>query len=433
MPDRFSGVLSRLEAAEFPAGADKTMPMDAAVERFIHPGMNIHVGVTHVFPYAACFEIARRFWKKSPGFTVCSLGALNHIVIWLHGGMVGTLITSYCGDVYPAPGPNPVFNEQWLSGALKIENWSVLSYTQRMLAGALGWPCCPTRSISGSSMESENAAHMSVVDDPVHGRVVLLSPLNPDISIYHAWAADSFGNAIFAPPYGENLWGAMASKGGAIITAERIVDTAFIRRNSGFARLPGQYVKAVVHAPMGGHPGGFFPGGVEGADGYAEDYDFIVEFRRANRKPDLMGPWLEKWVLGARGHAEYLERLGGERIGRLKARSSPDSWRNELEELSPGVSSSPDWTPAEFMTIAAAREIAARVVSGGFEMILAGQGNANLAAWMARHALAAQGRRCDLAAETGFFGYAPRPGNPFLFNFANIPSCTMLTDALQAL
>ena len=34
--------------------------------------------------------------------------------------------------------------------------------------------------------------------------------------------------------------------------------------------------------------------------------------------------------------------------------------------------------------------------------------------------------RVDLVAETGFFGYAPRPGNPFLFNFANIPlRCTI--------
>ena len=52
---------------------------------------------------------------------------------------------------------------------------------------------------------------------------------------------------------------------------------------------------------------------------------------------------------------------------------------------------------------------------------------------MASYALKESGTPADLVAETGFFGYAPRPANPFLFNFANIPACTTLTDAQHTL
>jgi len=31
-------------------------------------------------------------------------------------------------------------------------------------------------------------------------------------------------------------------------------------------------------------------------------------------------------------------------------------------------------------------------------------------------------------AEVGFFGYLPRPADPFIFNLTNIPTCKMLTD-----
>jgi acyl CoA:acetate/3-ketoacid CoA transferase alpha subunit len=430
---RFDDVVEYTQRFEFAPGPDKVTNLRAAVAEHIRPGMAIHTGITHAFPYALCAEITRRFHGTRPDFTIYSIGAVNHVVIWVLEGLVKKLVSSYCGDVYPAPGPNPAFNDAYVSGEVEFENWSVLTYSLRMLAGAMGWPFVPTRSILGSSMESDNAALVRVLDDPESGRVALLKPARPDISLYHAWAADRSGNAIFAPPYAENVWGAMASRGGALLTCERIVDTAFIRRHSAFARLPGRYVKAVVHTPMGAHPGGFFPAGIEGVESYAEDYDFIVDFRTANRKPETFGPWLHEWVLSVPDHEGYLKKLGADRIAMLKARSAPDYWRRDLEAFEKDLSDSPECNGAEFMTVAAAREIARRVRAGGHSMILAGQGSSNLAAWLAFYALREGGVPCELVAETGFYGYSPRPASPFLFNFYNIPACTTLTDAMQTL
>ena len=61
--------------------------------------------------------------------------------------------------------------------------------------------------------------------------------------------------------------------------------------------------------------------------------------------------------------------------------------------------------------------------------ILAGQGASNLAAWLAMYNLRDQGINIDLVAELGFIGYSPQPGSPFIFNFANIPQCKMLSDS----
>ncbi len=55
---------------------------------------------------------------------------------------------------------------------------------------------------------------------------------------------------------------------------------------SGAVRLPGQYVAAVVEAPFGAHPSGMYGMNLPELEGYAEDLDFILDARRAFRKPE---------------------------------------------------------------------------------------------------------------------------------------------------
>src|SRR5260370_33569210 len=84
----------------------------------------------------------------------------------------------------------------------------------------------------------------------------------------------------------ENMYGAMAPRGGAVLRVEKIVSTAFIRRHADLVRLPSQYVRAVVETPHGNHPGGMYGMNVPELEGYAEDMEGILECRRAFRKPD---------------------------------------------------------------------------------------------------------------------------------------------------
>jgi hypothetical protein len=39
----------------------------------------------------------------------------------------------------------------------------------------------------------------------------------------------------------------------------------------------------------------------------------------------------------------------------------------------------------------------------------------------------------ELIAEIGFYGYDPRPGSPYIFNLANLPTSKMITDAIGIL
>ena len=120
--------------------------------------------------------------------------------------------------------------------------------------------------------------------------------MRPDLALFHAWAADRAGNVVAAAPLNENFYAAMAARGGAIVSVEKIVSTEFIRRHATLVRLPGQYVAAVVEAPFGAHPGGMYGLNVPELESYAEDLDFIVELRRAFRKQETAATcttWIE--------------------------------------------------------------------------------------------------------------------------------------------
>ena len=68
-----------------------------------------------------------------------------------------------------------------------------------------------------------------------------------------------------------------------------------------------------------------------------------------------------------------------------------------------------------------------------YQTLLAGIGASNLASWLATYLLRQEGYEVDVMAEIGFFGYLPRPADPFIFNFSNIPTCKMLTDIHEVL
>src|SRR2546429_5440251 len=106
-----------------------------------------------------------------------------------------------------------------------------------------------------------------------------VSALVPDVSVLHGVAADRGGNVVLTQPLMENVYGALAARRGAIVTVERIVDPSVIRERAHLVRLPSSAVAAVVEAPLGGHPGGLYTGGL-GRSGrlgeiepYGDDYE----------------------------------------------------------------------------------------------------------------------------------------------------------------
>ena len=418
-------------------GPDKTTTLEEAMRRHVSAGATVYLGAAHGRPNPAVRELVRQWWGKTPGFTLAAVGVGSPWTALIHGGLVRRVITTFMGEGYPFPTPQALISRAVLDGRLEVSNWSMLTFPLRLLAGAMGVPFLPTRSLLGSTMEEDNAraGDLIVADDPfgADGRVAYVRALVPDVALLHGWVADRTGNVITAAPLNENMYGAMAARGGAVVTVEKIVSTDFIRRHADLVRLPSQYVRAVVETPHGNHPGGMYGMNVPELEGYAEDMEWILECRRAFRKADTADAWIREWMLEVPDHAAYLSKLGYGRIMETKGRAHTDAWVSELDTLASRLSTSATATPSEWMVVAAARMLAEKVRGRGYKTFLAGVGNSNLAAWLAAYQLKRSGAEVELMAETGMVGYLPRPAEPFVFSFRNFPSCKMLTDILHVM
>jgi acyl CoA:acetate/3-ketoacid CoA transferase alpha subunit/acyl CoA:acetate/3-ketoacid CoA transferase beta subunit len=402
----------------------KPTSVEDAVREHVRAGDSLHLVVGHTRWSAAAREVVRQWWDRDPGFTLVMLSLSSLGALFFRGGLVRRVVTGYSGDTFPNFTPNPWFQRAYRSGAVEVEHWSFLAFSQRLEAAAKGLPAVVTRSIAGSSMETNDA--YARVASPF-GEVGLLAPLVPDVAILHAPVADRAGNVAVAAPSLEGVWGALAARRGAIVTVERIVDD--LTDHADLVRIPAHRVLAVCETPLGAHPGGLFTRGLP-VDGYGEDYEFWVDARAATRADDY-DEWIRYWVLEPASHDEYLERLGPERVAFLRAKADPDSWRVEQAAYPPDLDA-----PANGWEVAAtfgARHLADRVAALGADAVLAGAGVANLAAWLGVELARAQGSAVQLTAEIGLWGYEPTPADPFVLNHRNFPSSTMLGDAAMVL
>lgn len=413
----------RLEADE---GEDKVVSLQEAIQRNVRPGMAIHFIKE---AGASVRELSRQFWGTKPGFTFIAYIVANHSLVPIYGKLARKLITTNCSHLYPAPGPIKVIQQLYKDDQIQVENWSLCSLQQRLMAGAMGVGFMPTRSISGSTMADENRDSFKEMDDPFGSgkKVGLLKALQPDISFIHGWAADRNGNTILLGPYDETLWGPRASRKGAIVTVEKLVSTEFIRQHSNLVKLPGYMVSSVCVAPFGAHPWGMGNHGLPEIEAYKEDYEFMGELRRASDSPSTFDAFIREWVLEPSGHDAYLTKLGGRRLGHLREQGQPDAWEKALETAT--VSSDEPFTASEMMVIAAARQIQDRVRRQGHRAILAGAGASALAAWLAYYLLKGKGYDVELMMGAGLGGYSPRPGEPIITSTVHFTTARMLTDS----
>lgn len=194
------------------------------------------------------------------------------------------------------------------SGTLIAEEYSSLSVAFRYLAGALGLPFIPIRSLRGSDILARlrqiAPENVSTVRDPFTGEEWLaLRPLVPDVAVVQVQVADEEGNAWIFGPRWDNEEQVKASQRVIVIT-EQLVPTEIIRRDPERTIIPGFKVSHVVHLPFSAHPTSVYRV-------YDYDAEHIREYAAATRTAEGFQAYLEKYVLGVRDHWEYLERIGG--------------------------------------------------------------------------------------------------------------------------
>src|SRR4030042_4398393 len=168
----------------------KVMELSDAVRRFVQPGISIQFGNGMTTPTAIFFEIARQFWGKNPEFTMAGIsGGSYNLTLFVHGKLCKKIICAFTGDGYPFPGPNPILTNAFKEGSVSLENWTQLTIVLRFIAGAMGVPFFPTKSIRGSSMEELNKDSFSQIPDTFgNGQTAnVVRAYNPDIAIAHGW------------------------------------------------------------------------------------------------------------------------------------------------------------------------------------------------------------------------------------------------------
>jgi acyl CoA:acetate/3-ketoacid CoA transferase beta subunit/acyl CoA:acetate/3-ketoacid CoA transferase alpha subunit len=408
--------------------SEKIIPLSEAIGKCIKPGMKLHFSIG-AEANASVREIARQYWGKNPEFTlITSVVTAPDLLYLITGGLVKRVITSNCSYTYPTPHPIPLLQKMQKEGILQIESWSLYSLEQRLMAAAQGLGFLPTKSLIGSSLAKENVNAFKVISDPFdpHETIGAVRSLFPDISIIHGCVADCDGNTILSPPYFSSIWGARASKGGAIVTVEKIIPTEFIRKHSSFVKLPGYLVRFVCPVFLGAHPQGLASDIMGVAEGYGEDYEFILDFVKASQDPSRLRNWIEEWVIKCPSHEHYLNKLGPKKIAFLRKKSHANMRWDMVES-----SASPGFNSTEMMVVTAAREIKEIVTQRNYQTILCGIGSPSLATSLAYYQLRKENIHVDLMTGPGRIGFEPQPRDPLLSSSSSTMTCKMLTDSVE--
>jgi len=202
-------------------------------------------------------------------------------------------------------------------GSLIAEEYSSLSVAFRYLAGSLGLPFLPIRSLRGSDLLSQiqerTPGDVALISDPFTGDSWLaLKPLCPDVSVVQVQIADEDGNAWILGPKWDNAEQVRASQRTIVIT-EKIVSSEVIRQNPERTAIPGLLVSHVVELPFAAHPTSVY-----------REYDYDAEqigcYVEATRTPESLQQFLIETVFSVKDHWEYLEKMGGmRRLNSLRA------------------------------------------------------------------------------------------------------------------
>jgi glutaconate CoA-transferase subunit A len=231
------------------------------------------------------------------------------------GGAVERII--YGGGSLDRFGRLACINAGIESGSIEAEEYSSLSIAFRYLAGSLGLPFIPIKSLSGSSilsrLQERSGSDIAFINDPFSGeRWLALKPLRPDVAVVQVQICDEEGNAWIMGPRWDSSEQVKASER-TIVIAEHVVPTDTIRREPERCVIPNLLVSHVVELPFGAHPTSLHRE-------YDYDADEIKRYVEATRKPDSWKAYVDKYVYGAKDHWEYLELVGGLRhLGSFRA------------------------------------------------------------------------------------------------------------------
>ncbi len=287
---------------------DKLKTLGEAISEVIQDGDTVVMGacLEPLIPFAAAHEMMRQ--KKKDLTLVAPISDILFDMM-IGAGSVKKVITAWAGNVSGGLGHNyRRAVEKKIPHALEVEDHSNFTIGLALLAGAMGVPFLPTKSLLGTDLLRSNPK--LEVNTYKEEKLVYVPSLNPDVAILGVQRADANGNAHIWGNMGVVQEAAMASKK-VILLAEEIVEKEVIESDPNRVLVPGFKVTSVVHCPGFSHPSpmqGF----------YQRDHDFFHQYHSETKTEAGFQKWLDEWVYSLKSHEEYLNLLGNERLDQLK-------------------------------------------------------------------------------------------------------------------
>lgn len=280
---------------------DKTMTAAEAVSKFVKDGDYIASGGFGAIriSMAIIYEIVR---QKKRNLIMAGKTAVHDLDVLVSSGCVDRVEVAY-SFAHELRGLSPGSRRMVESGKCKvISEISNAGYQWRFLAGMMGIPFIPCRSLLGT--DTLKYSSCKVVKDPFSGKPVTLIPAAyPDVAFIHVHRCDIYGNAQVDGIAIEDFELARCARR-LIITTEEIIDFDQIREEPWKTFIPYFVVDAVVEVPFGSHPG-------QMPCIYYFDEEHIAEWLEASRTDDGLKRYLDKYVYNTRDFDEYLELCGG--------------------------------------------------------------------------------------------------------------------------
>ncbi len=295
---------------------DKVATMRDAIAELVRDGDTVAIeGFTHLIGFAAGHEIVRQ------GRRDLTLARLTPDLVYdqmVAAGVASKLVFSWLGN--PGVGSLHAIRRRTEADAptgerLELEEYSHFGMVARYTAGASDLPFFPLRSYVDSDLPKANPLIRPIASPYGDETVYAVPPLKPDVTIIHAQRASTAGDT--------QVWGLVGCQKEAafaasrvIVVVEELVDEAVIRADPNRTLVPGLIVDAVVVEPWGAHP--------SYAQGhYDRDNAFYLAWDAISRDEALLQGWLDEWVRGVSGRAEYVEKLGAQRLAGLNPGPAP--------------------------------------------------------------------------------------------------------------
>jgi glutaconate CoA-transferase, subunit A len=288
---------------------DKVMTLEEAVSRYVTDGCSVCFGaIVSREPTAVAFEIIRQRKKNLTYINDSSVDPAEYLIA---AGCISRFEGAYIwiGGVGNAHNYRRAV-EHGIPHYMEVEEYSNLGSSMRYMAGAMGLPFMPVKTLLGSGLVMNNP-NIKVINDPYGGEPVALVPaVTPDVAFIHVQRADREGNAQIWGMVGNDDNIARASKN-VVITCEEIISTHEIRKIPNMTTIPSYCVSAVVEVPFGAHP-------LTVSGYYWLDMPFRRDYMKMAKTREGMLAWLDEWIYGVKDHKEYREKVGLDRLAKLR-------------------------------------------------------------------------------------------------------------------